>query len=287
MRTVQIMTPVDYRNQTTVITGASSGIGAAFAREIALRGSNVVLVARRRDRLDTLAAELERAHGVRATSITLDLSTPAAGRALAETVAEQGISVTSLINNAGFGTDGPFHEEDAARLGDEINVDVANLVDITRAFIEQLRAAGTGVLVNVASMAGYSPIPGMAVYAACKAFVLTFTEALWYESHPTGLRVLSLAPGATRTEFFDNLPGGAYDTTYQTPEQVVAAALRSLDSGNRQPSITTRPLNSALVAASRLLTRKQIVRLAARGAASATKTAPEQGPAGQAGAPIR
>ena len=263
------MTSVDYRRQTTLITGASSGIGAAFARALARRGSDLVLVARRLDRLQTLAAELQGAYHIRATPIALDLSTPAAGSALAAAVAERGLAITSLINNAGFGTDGPFHEEDARRLIEEINVDVANLVDITRAFIEPLRRAGNGVLVNVASMAAYNPIPGMAVYAACKAFVLNFTEALWQESRPTGLRVLSLAPGLTQTEFFDGLGSGAYRGRYQTPEQVVNRALRSLDRGNRQPSITSGRVNSIVTSAVRLLTRKRTVLVASAFATAA------------------
>lgn len=257
------MTPVDYTNQTTLITGASSGIGAAFARALARRGSHVVLVARRRDRLEALAGELRLAHGITATVITLDLSAPAAGRTLATAVAEHGSSITSLVNNAGFGTDGPFHAEDAARLTEEITVDVTNLVDITRAFIEPLRRAGNGVLINVASMAAYQPMPGMAVYAACKAFVLSFTEALWHESRSTGLRVLSLAPGLTRTEFFDVLGSAEYKGRYQTPEQVVNAALRSLDRGNHQPSTTSGRVNGMTTSAGRLLSRKRAVLVAA------------------------
>ncbi len=264
------MSAVNFRTQTTVITGASSGIGAAFARALAARGSDVILVARRSERLEALAVELRQAHNVTATPVALDLSRPSAGRALAAAVADRGLTVTSLINNAGFGTDGPFHQEDAVRLDEEIAVDVTNLVDITRAFIQPLRDAGTGVLVNVASMAAYNPIPGMAVYAACKAFVLNFTEALWYESRGTGLRVLSLAPGLTRTEFFDALDN-PYRGSYQTPEQVVATALRSLDRGNRQPSITSGRLNSVTTSGVRLLTRKRTVTVAAAFAAAATK----------------
>lgn len=106
------MRTIDYSGQVTVVTGASSGIGAAFARELARRGSDVVLVARRRDRLEGLAAELEADHGITAVPIALDLSEPRAGRALAAELAGRGIAVTGLVNNAGFGTDGAFHEED-------------------------------------------------------------------------------------------------------------------------------------------------------------------------------
>jgi short-subunit dehydrogenase len=251
------MTAIDFAHQTTIVTGASSGIGAAFAHELARRGSHLVLVARRLDRLQTLASELEATHGIRATAIALDLSAPGAGRTLAAEVAERGIAVTGLVNNAGFGTDGAFHREDPERLTDEINVDVANLVDITRAFIEPMRAAGTGILVNVASLAGYMPSPGMAVYSACKAFVLSFTEALWFEAKGTGLRVLCLSPGLTRTEFFDALDGGAYNGSYQTPEQVVQTAMRVLDRGGRRPSVQSGRINALTTALPRFLTRKR------------------------------
>ncbi|MEU8707948.1 SDR family oxidoreductase [Streptomyces sp. NPDC048565] len=250
------MTPIDFSGQTTIVTGASSGIGAAFARELARRGSDVVLVARRRDRLEALASELRARHGVRTTAISLDLGEPGAGRRLAADLAQRGITVDGLVNNAGFGTDGAFHQEDPDRLTDEINVDVANLVDLTRAFIEPLRTSGRGILVNLASMAAYTPTPAMAVYAACKAFVLSFTEALWYESRGTGLRVLSFAPGLTRTEFFDALGGGAYRGRYQTPEQAVATAMRALDRG-RRPSVQSGRLNALTVRLPRLFTRRR------------------------------
>lgn len=253
------MTPVDFTSQTTIVTGASSGIGAAFARVLARRGSDVILVARRLDRLEELASELERDHGVRATPIALDLSKRGAGQTLAGEVAARGLTVTGLVNCAGFGTDGPFHEEDPGRLQDEIAVDVANLVDISRAFIEPLRQSGRGILVNVASLSAYMPVPDMAVYAACKAFVLSFTEALWHESRSSGLRVLSLAPGLTRTEFFDDLASGAYNGSYQSPEQVAETGLRSLDRGNRQPSIVSGRVNTMRAGAGRFFTRRRAV----------------------------
>jgi short-subunit dehydrogenase len=269
---------IDFSDQTTIVTGASSGIGAAFARELARRGSDVVLVARRLDRLQALASELEATHGIHAIPIALDLSIPGAGRTLAAEIATRGLAVTGLVNNAGFGTDGPFHQEDPARLTDEINVDVANLVDVTRAFIEPLRAAGTGILVNVASLAGYLPNPGMAVYAACKAFVLSFTEALWLESRGTGLRVLCLSPGLTRTEFFDALDGGAYQGSYQTPDQVVQTAMRVLDRGGRRPSVQSGRLNSLATMLPRFFTRRRTVVLsAAVGARSFSRSLAEVG----------
>jgi short-subunit dehydrogenase len=259
------MTAVDYRGQTTLITGASSGIGVEFARSFAWRGSDVVLVARRLDRLEKLSAELAATYGVRATAIPLDLSRPAAGRTLAQEVDRRGLAVTSLVNNAGFGTFGPFHAEDPERLREEIGVDVASVVDVSRAFIERLRAAGTGVLINVASLAAYGPIPNMAVYAATKAFVLSFTEALWQESLGTGLRVITLSPGATRTEFFevvgtDTADGG---TTRQPPEEVVATVLRALDRRTPPPSVVSGRLNRLMTNMGRVLSRRRAVLFAA------------------------
>ncbi|MFF3398762.1 SDR family NAD(P)-dependent oxidoreductase [Streptomyces sp. NPDC002659] len=257
------MSAVDYRGQTTLITGASAGIGTEFARQIAQRGSHVILVARRQERLDKLAAELTAAHGIEATVIPLDLSLPAAGQTLAEEVARRGLTVTSVVNNAGFGTFGPFHREDPQRLRDEISVDVAGVIDISRAFIEPLRTAGTGVLINVASMAAYLPVPGMAVYAAAKAFVLSFSEALWHESRGTGLRVLALSPGATSTEFFDVIGTDAADggSKRQSPEEVVATALRALDRRTPPPSVVSGRLNRVMASLGRGLTRRRAVLL--------------------------
>jgi len=267
-----IMTLIDFSNQTTIVTGASSGIGAAFARELARRGSDLVLVARRLDRLEALGAELMATHRIRVTSVALDLSAPRAGRTLAAELEERGIAVTGLVNNAGFGTDGPFHEEDPDRLAEEISVDVANLVDLSHAFIGQLRAAGSGILVNVASLVAYSPAPGMAVYGASKAFVLSFTEALWAESRGSGLRALALSPGLTRTEFFDALPGGTYNGRYQTPEQVVQTAMKVLDRGGRRPSVPSGRLNALAAAAPRFFTRRRVALISAMVSAQAAGT---------------
>jgi short-subunit dehydrogenase len=252
------MKAVDYRSETVLITGASSGIGAEFARRLAARGADVVLVARRRERLDTLAAELTARHQITATALAVDLTTPDVGAVLDGELTRRGIEVTSIVNNAGFGTHGPFHEEDPARLDAEIALDVTSVVQISRTFIERLRRRGAGFLVNVASMAAYQANPTMAVYGATKAFVLSFTEALWYESRGTGLRVLALSPGATQTEFFtvagDGADGG---TRRMTAAAVVRTALTALDRRNPPPSVIAGRLNRAAAAATRLVSRRQ------------------------------
>ncbi|WP_304454962.1 SDR family oxidoreductase [Nocardiopsis sp. YSL2] len=232
------MNAIDYRAQTVLITGASSGLGAEFARQVAARGADVVLVARRLDRLDALAGELTEKHGTKATAIPMDLAAPRAGAALERALAARGTEVTSVINNAGFATYGPFHEEDPERLAAEIALDVTSVVDISRTFIEGLRERGDGFLLNVASMAAYQAAPALAVYGAAKAFVLNFTEALWYEARGTGLRVLALSPGATRTEFFEVAGDGA-DGGMRRMEaaDVVRTALAALDRRNPPPSV--------------------------------------------------
>lgn len=253
------MPPVDYRGQTTLITGASAGIGVEFARQLAARGSDVVLVARRLDRLERLAGELQAAHGVTATAIALDLAAPGVAAALNAALTERGLTITSLVNNAGFGTNAAFHHEDPPRLGAEIAVNVTSVVELSRVFIERLRAHGGGVLVNVASLAAYQPTPTMAVYGATKAFVLSFTEALWYESRGTGLRVMALSPGATETEFFD-VAGTQADgaTKRMRPDDVVKIALNALDQRTPPPSVVAGTRNRLMTHAARLVSRRRM-----------------------------
>jgi hypothetical protein len=248
-----------------LITGASSGIGAELARQLAARGSDLVLVARRRERLEALAAELRARHAVEVTPIGFDLAQEAPGALLAHEVERRGLQVTSVVNNAGFGAWGRFADADPARLRELIAVDVTAVVDISRAFIGRLRSTGTGYLLNTTSVAAYASIPNQAAYSAAKAFVLSFTEALWAESRGTGLRVLAFAPGVTRSEYFDvvgttDADGGS---TYQSPGQVVAAALRVLEREDPPPSAVSGRRNHALTFAGRLLTRRRAVTLAA------------------------
>ncbi|MGW4213075.1 SDR family NAD(P)-dependent oxidoreductase [Lentzea sp. NPDC004789] len=249
---------IDYRGARILITGASAGIGAQFARELAGRGADLVLVARRTERLEALGAELA---GVDVTVLPCDLTEPGAVAGLAAQLRRRGLKLTGLINNAGFGTFGPFATEDAETLRTEIALDVSAVVELTRTFLDELVASGRGVLVNVASMAAYQPVPRMAVYGAAKAFVLSFTEALWQEHRRTGLRVLALSPGATSTEFFDVAgPQAAGGARLHTPELVVRTALRTLDRRNPPPSIAVGRANRTMVAVSRLASRRQAVR---------------------------
>lgn len=254
------MSKIDYRNHTIIVTGASSGLGAEFARQLAARGSSLVLVARRADRLETLAEELTRAHGVSVTVIARDLGLPDAGRTLRAELESRSIHATGLVNNAGFGTHNAFPAEDPDRLQDMIALNVGALVDLSRAFIEPLTAADDGVLINVASLLGFQPTPYLSVYGATKAFVLSFTESLWEETRGTGLRVLAICPGAMESEFYDVAASQSadYGARRIAPEKVVRIALKTLDRRSARPSVITNGRPIAI--ASKFLPRRQVVR---------------------------
>ncbi|CAL9384432.1 hypothetical protein SUDANB121_01136 [Nocardiopsis dassonvillei] len=256
---------IDHSSQTTLITGAGSGIGAALARGLAARGSGLVLVARRTERLEALAAELHGTHGVPVTPLSADLARPGAGRDLAAEVDRRGIRVTSLVNNAGTGADGAFADQDPAGLERLIALNVTALVDVSRAFVGRLDP--DGYLVNVASMAAYQPVPGMAVYAASKAFVLSFTEALWWETREGGPHTLAFSPGLTRTEFFDGIGTEGYAGRFRTPDEVAAALVRALDRPG--PSAVSRAGDAAAPVLGRVLGRRATVLATARLAGSA------------------
>lgn len=258
------MGTIDYHSQTVIVTGASSGLGAEFARQLARRGANLVLVARRQDRLEDLAAELTRAHGVTVTAVARDLGLPDAGRTLRAELESRGIYATGLVNNAGFGAHDAFTDEDPDRLQSMIALNVSALVDLSRAYIDPLTSTDTGILINVASVLGFQPTPYLSVYGATKAFVLSFTESLWEETRGTGLRVLAVCPGATQTEFYDvaGSQSADYGTKRATPEQVVTIALDTLDRRSAPPSVITN--GRQLPLASKLLPRRPMVQLMGR-----------------------
>ncbi|WP_284986654.1 SDR family oxidoreductase [Arthrobacter sp. fls2-241-R2A-172] len=254
-----------YKGTTALITGASSGLGAEFARQFAARGAGLVLVARRADRMEELAKELRAKHGVTVTVLPMDLGRPGVGKELFEEVSSRGIAVDTLINNAGFGTHSPFVEEEPDVIASEIALNVAALVDITRSFLPGLLASGTGALVNVASTAAFQPIPGMAVYGATKAFVLSFTEAVAHETKDSGLNVLALCPGATSTEFFDVVGSqSAAAGRMQSSEQVVGTALKALDRKGTPGSVVSGWANRIAAGFAQRLPRAVTVAIAAR-----------------------
>jgi len=187
--------------KTALITGASAGLGLEYARLFALDGHDLVLVARRKDKLEALARELEKAHGIRAHVVAEDLTDAGAPQRIFDRLASEKVEVAFLVNNAAFGSQGRFAELDAAREVDMVQVNIRALVHLTRLFLPGMIARKFGHVLNIGSTAGFVPGPYMATYYASKAFVLSFTEALAYECKGTGVRVTVSCPGATATEF--------------------------------------------------------------------------------------
>lgn len=185
----------------TIITGASAGIGVELARLFAADGDNLILVARRGDRLEALAAELTARHGVAVRAIALDLAGPGAAQILFDRLAGEGITVHTLVNNAGFGLRGRFHTLPPDRQDEMVQLNIAVLTSLSRLFLPGMVACGEGGILNVASMAAFQAGPYMAVYYATKAYVLSFSEALHEEAKPFGVKVSALCPGPVATEF--------------------------------------------------------------------------------------
>ncbi|WP_030608030.1 SDR family NAD(P)-dependent oxidoreductase [Streptomyces sclerotialus] len=227
---------MQYSQTTALITGASSGIGAEFARQLARRGADLVLVARRADALQALAREIRADTGRTVETMTADLAAERGGRLLGERILEQGIRVDTVVNCAGVGLTKAFEDSSESELRGQLRLDVEALVELCHALLPQLRESGRGALVNIGSLTGYLPVPGMAVYAAAKAFVVRFTEALAHELRGAGLTVLAVSPGPTRTGFYAASGTDGTGTRFQSAEEVVAAALRALD--RRRPPVS-------------------------------------------------
>jgi uncharacterized protein len=248
---------------TTLITGASSGIGEAFARKLAALGRDVLLVARSEDKLVTLCNELGRLNRIRAQNIVLDLTLPEAPRQLFEEVEKRGLEIDFLINNAGFGAMGDFARLDLERQLKMIDLNVKTLVELTYRFLVPMRARGKGSIINVASTAGFQPVPYMATYAATKAFVLSFSEALWEENRLYGIKIMALCPGVTDTNFFEAAQTEKPPMrVMQSPEEVVETALRGLERGKNH--IVSGWTNLLMIEAERLVPRAFVARMAGR-----------------------
>lgn len=248
---------------TTIITGASSGIGEAFARKLAARGRNVLLVARTEDKLVTLCNELGRLNSVRAQYVALDLSLAESPAELFEETQRRGLVIDMLVNNAGFGSFGDFSKLDLARELNMIDLNVKSLVDLTYRFLLPMRERRQGTILNVASTAGFQAVPFMATYAATKAFVLTFSEALWEENRPHGVHVMALCPGVTETNFFEAARGSKPPARVaQSPEDVVETALRALNRGKSH--VVSGWTNFMMTEAERFVPRSLVVRAAGK-----------------------
>ena len=268
-----------YQGKTALITGASGGIGAAFARALAARGANVILVARSEDRLRAPGEELARDHGVRAEVVAADLTRPGAAGELRAAVAARGLMVDLLVNNAGFGTYGRFGTLAPEREHDEVALNVAAMVDLTHLFLPAMLERGDGGVINLASTSAFQPLPYMAVYGATKAFVLSFSEALWAECRGRGVRVLALCPGPTATGFFAVVGSedGAVGQT-RTAAQAVATGLRALERG--RPSVVDGWANYLRAQTPRLAPRGLVARIGER-ITRPRRAAPRPDPAAQ------
>ena len=246
---------------TTLITGASSGIGEAFARKIAARGRNVLLVARSEDKLIALCNELGRLTSIRAQYLALDLTKSAARAQLFEETEKRGLEIDMLINNAGFGSMGDFVRLPLERELEMIELNISAVVELTHRFLPPMRERQRGTIINVASTAGFQPVPYMATYAATKAFVLTFSEALWDENRMHGIQVMALCPGVTETNFFE---ASGIDRppmrTVQTSEEVVETALRALH--RKKSLVISGWANWFVVEAERFLPRSAVTKVA-------------------------
>jgi uncharacterized protein len=186
---------------TALVTGASSGIGAAMAGELASRGYSIALVARREERLRSLATDLTSEHGASAEVIAADLGDPAERDRLVDELRTRGRSVEVLVNNAGFGHQADFATSPRERMVEMVRVNVEAVVDLTSRFLGPMVERGRGSVINVASTAAFQPLPGSAVYAASKSFVLSFSEAIRTELRGSGVSVTAVCPGPVKTEF--------------------------------------------------------------------------------------
>ncbi|MBU3705701.1 MAG: SDR family oxidoreductase [Mycobacterium sp.] len=248
--------------QTALVTGASSGIGEQFALKLGRRGHNLILTARSVDKMQMLATRLRTENpGIGVEVIAADLAEPGGSAALAAELTKRGIDVDILVNNAGFGSHNPVAEEDPDNLAREIQLNCSSLVDLTARLLPAMLQRDWGGVLNVASTAAFQPLAGMAVYGATKAFVLSFTEALWAETRTTGVRVVALCPGATETGFFDAAGKEFLTSGRQTADHVAEFGLHAFFNG-RGPTVVPGLANKLGATGYRFVPRAALARFA-------------------------
>lgn len=242
--------------RTALVTGASSGIGAALARRLAERNYDCILSARRVDRLETLARELEEKHGVKTYVVAADLATREGARGLVAAVDAIGVTIDFVANNAGFGVYGPFVEQPIERVLEMIELNVMSLTTITQHFAKLMIARKRGHILEIASIGAYQPSPLYAVYAATKAYVLSFSAALSYELRGTGVSVTAASPGLTETEFHEvaaHEKGSWMRLITMTADDVAVIAIKSALAG--RSVVTTGILNKLMAVVVKLVPR--------------------------------
>lgn len=249
---------------TALITGASSGIGEAFAQQLAAEKQDLVLVARSQAKLEQLAQDLQSRHGIQVTVISQDLTEADSPTRIWETLQAQGKTIDLLINNAGFGDYGRFGDNSREKQLNMIQLNILALVDLTTLFLPPMLERGKGQIINVSSIAAFQPLPYLAVYSATKAFVLHFSEALWGEYRDRGIEVLAVCPGPTKTNFFEIAGFDPFKSAEDaekdavSPEYVVREALSALKRGE----ITVVPggfSNQVVANVHRFLPRQTII----------------------------
>lgn len=247
------------RGRWALVTGASSGIGRDLARELAMRGCHVVLVARRVDRLEQLASELRAEHGVQAEVEAIDLAHEQAPAELFARLARRERAIDVLVNNAGFGVHGAFLDQDLERLTRMVRLNAVAVFELCHLFARPMAERGHGHVLNIASVAGLCPVPSYALYAATKAFVVSLSEALAFELGERGVNVTVSLPGATWTEFFE--VSGQKRTLYNrvtgmSSEAVARISVRAMERGRH--SIVPGWRNAVMMASAKPFTRRTL-----------------------------
>jgi short-subunit dehydrogenase len=250
------------RGSYALVTGASKGLGKVFAEVLAARGMNVVLVARSKDSLAADAKSLSEKYGIRAVAISADLASPGAPFEIQIELARQNIEIDLLINNAGFGLSGSFLSHDLKQEETQIQVNVQALIALTHIFGRLMAARGRGGIINLASNSSFQPLPYMAGYAATKAFVLYFSEAIQHELAAKGVHVMASCPGPTATSFFE---GTSTNMTSRDFDSSLSVVEKTLEAFSRGKSVAYPGRASVRIATwlSRFLPRSLVVRIAA------------------------
>ena len=253
----------EWKGKWALVTGASAGIGKALAQELAQGGANLVLTARRLDRLEALAAELSAKHHIQTETFAADLAQPTAAAAIFQFTRQKGLSISLLVNNAGFGQYGEFHTTDMDRLVDMVQVNCTAVLQLTRLFLPEMVARRSGDVLIVASTASFQAVPYISTYAATKVFDLYLAEGLAEEMQPYGVRVCALCPGTTTSEFHE-LAGHPVQSKgrEQSAKTVARNGLEALAAGK---SYVISGLGNYLGAhGERLVPRRLVTRIAAK-----------------------
>ncbi|HUF03420.1 MAG TPA: SDR family oxidoreductase [Aridibacter sp.] len=266
--------------KATLITGGSSGIGEAFARRLAAEGHNIVLVARSEDELSALCDELMLEHDISAHYVAIDLNDYQADLRLFKETVNHDLEIDFLINNAGFGSMGYFADLDLERELNMISLNVMVLVALTHRYLRLMVEEGEGTIINVSSAASFQPLPFMATYAASKAFVTSFTQAIAEEYGQKGIRIMNLCPGATDTGFFDasRMEEPVMIKGVQEPDEVVETALNALEKG--KTSVVSGWMNYFVSRAARIspdkIVASSVARMLRPKVESQARSAPEE-----------